>query len=203
MDWKSVSNYHCIDHCLHYEITQDFIDICRDNERLFKEAMRNSTHDLVLTEQKDFLGGLAQDGAFRVVREVLQIEPDDPRPYWNNQRGGDHGIDLIHRDVVMDIKASPMKEGWTHVTRKANLFSNISKRQSATDYFVFCKVDLANMVLHFPGMYPTDLFWQEKNLWTGKCTDPCNYIQAGQLKCWRCFMSGVPCPYRPNPRDDV
>jgi len=179
----------CSSDCVHVDIEDWLYKMALDDDSGLKNQKgANNPTTVRISENRDIIGSLGQNGVFCYVEDYLGMGFDAKTPYFSPSLHNDV-YDFKFRGATYDIKSSdigkfPDGTPCTIIYPNTHHGMKSASEDKPMDYYVFVKVDLKNMRVHIAGVIGYDLFWsfRQKKLVRGI---PYQYVTTKQLEPFR------------------
>jgi hypothetical protein len=179
----------CYGDCVHVEIEDWLYNLALEEDGALKSQKGvNNPTTMRISEKRDIIGSIAQNGVFHYVENCLGMGFEAKTKYYDPSLHKD-SYDFILRGNTYDIKGSDIGT-FPDGTPCQIIYPNthhgmkIESKEKPMDFYVFCKVDLKHMRLHIAGVISFDMFWnlEQKKIVHGF---PYQYVKTTQLEAFR------------------
>lgn len=160
---------------LSVSITEEmFIQAKEDSKNIKEQKGVGNKTSIVLTEDNDFIGSLAQNGVFRYL-DLQGIQYTRSR-FFDSSIHKD-SYDFLVKDKKWDVKGSP-KDPKYEIGENSRYLVMLDDKEKIVDYYLFVKVDVGNKIIYIPGYIGYKEFWEGKGALfiSPKVKYPCWYI---------------------------
>lgn len=141
-------------------ITEKMIEQAREDSRLIKEQKgKGNKTSIILTEDNDFLGSLAQNGVFKYLDS--KGVKYTPSKFFDSSIHKDN-CDFLMKGKKWDVKGSPTG-GYT-IGPMSRYLVMLDDKEKIVDYYLFVKIDMDKKMLYIPGYIRYKEFWEEKGV---------------------------------------
>lgn len=178
----------CLEHCVHYDITEDLIKRAIEEEKnIQKQKGRDNASTLLLNTKRDYIGSIAHNGVCDWIEETgLSFSRS---PYFSNAISADE-YDFLYGRKRVDVQTTPLRPdryGNRTIHRYTSFLVKNEKEHKPMDYFCLTAVDLQENRLHIAGVIPFDEVFTIDSRAKG-VIHPAHQIYATQLKGLRNFI---------------